>query len=76
MRVERSDEFMHALAIVEAETDRCWDWVYSVMPCPAQSLAIQILSSRTYTTMTAEELWALVSVATEDSELPHPSDLS
>lgn len=68
-------EFEAARAILEAETDRCWDWVYDLMPCPAQALAIHILEGHDLTPMRAEELWALVRVAVDDPQLPHPGSL-
>ncbi len=61
---------------MEAETERAWDWVYSLPAnCPGQVLAMKILSGLAYTPLIVEDLWALVAVAIEDQHLPQPSEV-
>jgi hypothetical protein len=69
---DRRAAFRAAREVLEAETERCWEWVYGLMPCPAQTIAIRILSDREHTLMVVEDLWILCSVAAEDPNLPRP----
>lgn len=58
---------------MEAETERAWDWVYSLPTNhPGQVLAIRVLGGLPYTPLIVEDLWAMIAVAIEDKDLPKP----
>ena len=61
-----------ALDLIELEVNRCWHWVESLPPGPAQTLAAKMLARRYRQAMCVEDLWLIVSVAVMDKNLPRP----